>query len=262
MATDAGRPRAARRPARTVLATVLGVLLVLGGGTAVVAGLSGRDAAAPPAVPVGGVSATPAPTASAPSPTPTAPAATGAAAGDGAQGRALAAPPSATPSPEPSTSSPAPVAAAPVAAPVAVRVPAAAISSELLHLGLQDDGTLEVPEGPDFDTAAWFDGSPRPGEVGPAVLLGHVSSAARGPSVFYELGDLRPGDRVEVDRADGTTAAFEVYEVQQFPKEGFPTLQVYGNTPGPELRLITCGGTIAESTGHFEDNVVIFAREV
>jgi len=151
---------------------------------------------------------------------------------------------------------------APAAAPVQVSIPSIGVSSDLLHLGLQADGTLEVPQGDDFDRAAWYDGSPRPGDIGPAVIEGHVSSKARGPSVFFELSTLAVGDRVEVLREDGTTASFEVYDLQQFPKNGFPTLQVYGNTQGPELRLITCGGTIAESDGHFSDNIVVFARAV
>ena len=145
--------------------------------------------------------------------------------------------------------------------PASVSIPAIGVTSDLLHLGLNPDGTLQVPDGPDFDTAAWFDGSPRPGEVGPAVIEGHVSSA-RGPSVFFDLTRLEVGDTVDITREDGTVATFEVYDMQQFPKDSFPTVQVYGATQGPELRVITCGGTIAESTGHFTDNIIVFAREV
>jgi sortase (surface protein transpeptidase) len=141
-------------------------------------------------------------------------------------------------------------------------VPSLGISSPLLHLGLQADGALQVPEGEDFDKAAWYDGSPRPGDAGPAVIEGHVSSRDRGPSVFFSLSRVAVGARVDVLREDGTTASFQVYDVQQFPKDGFPTRQVYGGTPGAELRLITCGGTIAESDGRFTDNVVVFAHAV
>ncbi|MFC5381603.1 class F sortase [Aquipuribacter nitratireducens] len=253
MTADAGRrgeDRAARRPGRTVAVTALAVVLVVTGAAALVVGLVGRDAEAPPAVPAGGIAAPrPAPDALPTEPAPTTAAPTAPASPVAPSARTSTAP-SAIRAPDPA------------AAPVAVRIPTIDVDSDLLHLGLQPDGRLAVPEGPDFDTAAWFDGSPRPGDVGPAVLLGHVSSRARGPSVFHDLGDLRPGDRVDVERADGTTATFEVYELQQFPKDSFPTLAVYGNTAGPELRLITCGGTIAESTGRFEDNVVVFARQV
>ncbi|MFN2319051.1 MAG: class F sortase [Dermatophilaceae bacterium] len=149
-----------------------------------------------------------------------------------------------------------------MAVPVSVSIPAIGVTSDLLHLGLNADGTLQVPEGDDFNTAAWYDGSPRPGEVGPAVIEGHVSSSTRGPSVFFDLTRLQVGDTVDVTRQDGTLATFEVYDLQQFPKDSFPTLQVYGNTDGPELRLITCGGTITESTGRFKDNIIVFARQV
>lgn len=151
---------------------------------------------------------------------------------------------------------------APAALPVQVSIPSIDVTSGLLSLGLQPDGSLEVPRDAEFDSAAWYNGSPRPGDVGPAVIEGHVSSAARGPSVFFDLARLQVGERVDVLREDGTTVSFEVYDLKQFPKDGFPTLDVYGNTVGPELRLITCGGTIAESTGRFTDNVVVFARLV
>jgi sortase (surface protein transpeptidase) len=154
-------------------------------------------------------------------------------------------------------------ASTPVARPVAVHIPSIDVSSRLITVGLNPDGTLEVPEpGPDYDKAAWFRESPRPGEVGPAVIEGHVDSAANGPSVFFDLGRLAPGDRVQVDRADGSTAVFEVYDVRTFPKDDFPTLQVYGNTEGPELRLITCGGPFDSSVRSYEDNVVVFASLV
>lgn len=230
-----GRSGTARRPgpaARTAAA----VLLLVAGGTAVAVGVSGRDAAPTPAV------------ATAPSPAPEPVA-------EARSGGTPPAGPSATPTPAPSAAP-----AAPVAAPVSVSIPAIDVDSELLHLGLNPDGTLEVPQGPDFDTAAWYDGSPRPGEVGPAVIEGHVSGV-RGPSVFFDLGRLVVGDLVEVTREDGTVATFEVYDVQQFPKDSFPTVQVYGATAGPELRVITCGGTV-RSNGLYEDNVIVFARQV
>lgn len=231
----AGTSRPARRPG-PVVTTAVALALLVGGGTAVAVGLSGRDATpVPPALSAPTAETTPS---ARPSPS---------------------AEPSVTPSPPPAEIT---EEAAPVAVPVSVSIPAIGVTSDLLHLGLNPDGTLQVPEGPDFDTAAWFDGSPRPGEVGPAVIEGHVSSAARGPSVFFDLTRLEVGDIVDVTREDGTVATFEVYDLQQFPKDSFPTAQVYGNTEGPELRLITCGGTIAESTGRFSDNIIVFAREV
>jgi LPXTG-site transpeptidase (sortase) family protein len=146
---------------------------------------------------------------------------------------------------------------------VSISIPAIDVRSELITLGVNPDGTLQVPQpGPDYDKAAWFDGSPRPGEVGPAVIEGHVDSAANGPSVFYSLGEVVAGDRIDVARADGSTVTFQVDEVRVVPKDDFPTLEVYGNTDGPELRLITCGGPFDSSDGHYEDNVVVFASQV
>lgn len=152
--------------------------------------------------------------------------------------------------------------ALPASEPVVVRVPAIDVSSPLHALGLAEDGTLEVPTGERVDQAAWYSGSPTPGEVGPAVIEGHVTGPGGRPSVFFELGSLGPGDRVEVDREDGTTVVFEVYRVERYPKDRFPTVEVYGQTAGPELRLITCGGEFDESTGHHVDNTVVYARVV
>lgn len=166
--------------------------------------------------------------------------------------------PSTAPAP-PLSVTPATPAAAPVADPVAVSIPAIDVSSDLIDLGLNDDGTVEVPPLSDVSQAGWYSGSPRPGAPGPALLLGHVDSAEQGPGVFFDLGALTPGDEVDVTRADQTVAAFTVQRVARYPKTDFPTLEVYGNTSGPELRLITCGGAFDSSVRSYEDNIVVFA---
>lgn len=140
--------------------------------------------------------------------------------------------------------------------PVRVRVPRVGVDSGLIPLGLEPDGTLEVPERADI--AGWYTGSPTPGELGPSVLAGHVDSF-RGPGVFFRLRELAPGDTVEVDRADGTTAIFVVERVEQHPKDAFPTQRVYGDLDHAGLRLITCGGTFDRSSRHYRSNVVVYA---
>lgn len=138
--------------------------------------------------------------------------------------------------------------------PVRLRIPAIGVSSRLMDLGLQKDGSLETPPGP--FPAGWFTGAPTPGEVGPAIIVGHVRYDT--PGVFERLTDLRRGDRVNVSRRDGSTARFRVVKVQHFAKSAFPTRKVYGNIDHPGLRLITCGGLDA-STNKFDENVVVFA---
>ena len=133
--------------------------------------------------------------------------------------------------------------------------------SPLLQLGLAADGSLEVPQpGPHYDEAAWYTGSPTPGSTGPSVIEGHVDSAARGPSVFFKLGSLEPGETVLVTRRDGTTAVFTVNAVRRYAKDAFPTATVYANTDHSALRLITCGGSFDHATGHYRDNTVVFAH--
>lgn len=143
--------------------------------------------------------------------------------------------------------------------PVAVSIPAIGVRSSLLTLGLRDDGTAQVPPAEPDSRAGWFKQSPTPGEVGPSIILGHVDSAEHGPAVFYELTKLRAGDKVMVDRADGTTAVFRIERTVRYPKNQFPSLEVYGNIDHAGLRLITCGGEFNRDEGSYEDNIVTYA---
>jgi sortase (surface protein transpeptidase) len=112
-----------------------------------------------------------------------------------------------------------------------------------------------------WNPTGWYTGSPRPGQVGSAIIAGHIDSY-RGPGVFFRLRLLRPGDRVYVRHADGTLAAFRVYSEHMYAKDRFPTEQVYVPAPSPELRLITCGGTFDAATGSYLSNVVIHATQI
>jgi sortase (surface protein transpeptidase) len=150
-------------------------------------------------------------------------------------------------------------AAGQAAAPTRVRVPSIDVESELVRLGVDADRVLVPPT--DFGTAGWFAEGPAPGETGPAVIAGHVDSTD-GPAVFFRLRELQAGDEVLVDRADGSTARFEVRSVQRYPKDAFPTEEVYGPTPRAELRLITCGGEFDSEERSYRDNVVVSAQLV
>ncbi len=156
---------------------------------------------------------------------------------------------------------PAPVAPAgmPASPPVRVQVPAIGVDSELMELGLQADGTLEVP--PAAFPAGWFTGAPTPGELGPAVIVGHIDWAT-GPGVFHRLGSLAVGDEIRVSRVDGSVAVFRVAEATRYPKDEFPTDRVYGDIDHAGLRLISCGGVFDRTTKHYEDNIVVFAELV
>lgn len=133
------------------------------------------------------------------------------------------------------------------------------VQSDLLHLGLDADGALEVPGKNHYDQAAWYTGSPTPGERGPAVIEGHLDDVGSTPSVFFDLAKLETGDRITVTRADHRKARFTVYRVDRYAIDDFPTDAVYGDTPGSELRLITCGGAL-NSDGHHKDNAVVYAK--
>lgn len=145
--------------------------------------------------------------------------------------------------------------------PVSFTIPKIDAGSELLSTGLRENGSLEVPpEGPGAP-ASWYNGSPTPGERGPSVLLGHVNATGGGPGVFADLRELEPGDEISVEREDGSTAVFAVDRGELYEKNEFPTQEVYGNTDGAELRLITCDGYNPD-TGEFDENYVIYATLV
>ena len=146
-----------------------------------------------------------------------------------------------------------------VARPVSLTIPLIGVKTRLTVLGRTAGGVLQVPSS--ATAAGWYTGSPRPGAIGPAVIVGHVDSLT-GPGVFYRLSELRPGDRVYVLRADGTTAEFRVTAVQIYLKDSFPTEAVYGPTPDAELCLITCGGTFDAATGRYLSNVIVYTTEV
>jgi len=148
---------------------------------------------------------------------------------------------------------------APVASPVALTIPLIGVKTNLITLGLAAGGALQVPSSTSI--AGWYTGSPRPGAIGSAIIVGHIDSLT-GPGVFYRLAELRAGDDVYVQRADGTTAEFRVTSVQTYLKDKFPTQTVYGPTPDAELRLITCGGAFDPATGHYLSNIVVYATEV
>ncbi|MEU0151850.1 class F sortase [Micromonospora fulviviridis] len=144
-------------------------------------------------------------------------------------------------------------------APTTISIPRIGVQAEIMTLGTNPDGTVEVPPLDQAMKAGWYSPGPSPGEVGNAVIVGHVDSAKLGPAVFFDLGSLRPGDTIDVAREDGSTATFTVNEVKSYPKTAFPTEQVYGPSDAPGLRVVTCGGVFDRSAGSYLNNIVVYA---
>ncbi|GGS76999.1 MULTISPECIES: class F sortase [Streptomyces] len=146
----------------------------------------------------------------------------------------------------------------PYAVPARVRVPAIQVDAPMTPVGLDADGWVGAPPPEDPNLAGWFTGAVSPGEKGTAVVVGHVDNK-QGPAVFYGLGALKQGNKVEIAREDGKTAVFEIYAVEVFEKDDFPGDRVYASKGSPELRVITCGGGFTKQNG-YAGNVVAFAR--
>lgn len=143
--------------------------------------------------------------------------------------------------------------------PAVISIPKIGVHSKLLRLGLNPDGTIQVPPLPaSADLAAWYRYSVTPGQIGASVIEGHVDSLT-GPAVFFRLGALRPGDTIDVTLSNGVTAIFRVSGVREYPKIEFPAKAIYHATGYAALRLITCGGTFDNATGHYLGSTVVFA---
>jgi hypothetical protein len=149
--------------------------------------------------------------------------------------------------------------AGPASPPARLTIPAIRVATPLVRLGRERDGSMQVPA--DFARAGWFAEGQSPGQVGPAVIAGHVDSRI-GPAVFFRLRELRPGDTVQIERADGARLQFVVEQTRSFPKATFPTAEVFGPAPWAALRLVTCGGEFDRARGSYRDNLVVFARLV
>lgn len=149
----------------------------------------------------------------------------------------------------------------PPAPPIRLQIPAIHVAAKIVDEGLDADGALQVPPLTDagVSEAGWYDLGSAPGQIGSAIIVGHVDSY-QAPGVFYELGALVPGNAIEVTLANGETVHFTVTSVQEYPKTHFPAREIYGPEPYQALRLITCGGAFDEATGHYLSNIVAYAR--
>ncbi|MFF4807912.1 class F sortase [Micromonospora chersina] len=147
----------------------------------------------------------------------------------------------------------------PRSTPTTISIPRIGVQAEIMTLGLNPDGTAQVPPLEQAMKAGWYSPGPSPGEEGNAVIVGHVDSAKLGPAVFFNLGALGKGDTISIAREDGSAVTFTVTEVKSYPKTAFPTELVYGPSATPGLRVVTCGGAFDESSHSYVDNVIAFA---
>jgi hypothetical protein len=139
--------------------------------------------------------------------------------------------------------------------PTSIAIPAIGVHAPIVAVGLQTNGAMQTPNP---GQVGWYRLGPRPGAPGPAVLIGHVDNHT-GPDVFYRLRQLRPGDQILISQADGTTSRFLVGRLEQHPKTALPTSHIWTTAPGSWLRLITCGGPFSHATGHYRDNLIVYA---
>jgi sortase (surface protein transpeptidase) len=150
-------------------------------------------------------------------------------------------------------------AALPASSPVRVRIPGIGVDAPLTGLGLDPEGRLAAPPEADANLAGWYSDGIPPGSRGTAIVAGHVDNAS-GPAVFYDLGALKKGMAIDIDRADRRTARFVVDAVEVYEADDFPSATVYQDADRPELRVITCGGGYDRQRHRYRGNVVVFAH--
>ncbi|MDG4789539.1 class F sortase [Micromonospora sp. WMMD1102] len=160
------------------------------------------------------------------------------------------------------TGGPPPLAELPRSEPVRIGIPKIRVDAEIMPLGVEADGTVQVPPLKQAHRAGWYKLGASPGEFGNAVVVGHVDSAAIGPAVFFRLGSLERGDRIEVVRADGELVRFAVDAVKSYPKTSFPSELVYGTADAARLQVVTCGGSFDRKEGSYRNNVIVSATRI
>ncbi|MER5647248.1 class F sortase [Streptosporangium sp. NPDC002524] len=137
-------------------------------------------------------------------------------------------------------------------------IPKIGVLAPLMALSVDSKREIQTPPLSRPNQAGWYKHGPIPGQQGPSVVLGHVNTK-KGAAVFSRLKEIKRGDQIKVSRSDGTIAEFTVDGVEQVSKAAFPSKRVYGNTGEATLRLITCGGVYNSKTGHYTDNIIVYA---
>lgn len=169
-------------------------------------------------------------------------------------------PASASPSPSPSPS-PTDIVGVPV--PRRLRIPALDVNTKVLPVGLDKHQNMEIPE--DIRLVGWYDLGVAPGaEQGSAVLVAHRDGRVQGRGVFYSIGDLKPGSRIEVIRDDESKVTYEVVARELISKKGFTRQapELFAIDGPHRLTLISCGGYYDRDNGGYQANVIVTALPV
>ena len=142
--------------------------------------------------------------------------------------------------------------------PTRISIPSLGVRAKVVKVGRAADGSIATPAVDPAEATGWYRLGPTPGELGTAVIVGHVDTDSQ-PAVFHRLPELRKGKLIKVDREDHRVATFTVESVETFPKTAFPAGRVFDSTDRARLVLVTCGGTWVGGHIGYSDNVIVFA---
>lgn len=141
--------------------------------------------------------------------------------------------------------------------PTRLRIPSLGIDTQVEQVGKTKDGAMDVPNS--FWTVGWYKLGAKPGEIGNAVIDGHLDNP-KGPSIFWDLKKLVPGSRIFVSDNKGQELVFEVYDNADYPFDSAPLEKIFGTASNVQLNLITCGGVFDQKSHNYDRRLVVYAR--
>ena len=155
----------------------------------------------------------------------------------------------------------APIAHASVSSlPARLIIPSLHIDATVQRVGLRADNSMGVPN--NFTDVAWYKYGTIPGQVGSAVIDGHVDNGLALAGVFKHLVDLKLGDDVYVQQADGSKIHFVVDDIVSYPYKDVQTDYIFNRSDAARLNLITCEGTWVPTGRTYDERLVVFTHLV
>jgi sortase A len=142
--------------------------------------------------------------------------------------------------------------------PKRILIPSIGVDANVQHVGLGKSGNMAVPYG--YEDVGWYRYGPVPGQLGSAVMDGHVDNGFGSAGVFKRLKDLRQGDIIIYRADDGTTLNFVVESVQSYDSKDVPLEAIFNRTDAARLNLITCAGDWSEIDRSYDKRLVVYSR--
>lgn len=144
--------------------------------------------------------------------------------------------------------------------PVRIVIPSIDVDVQIEPVGEDKQGNMDVPS--DYENAGWWEYGSKPGEMGSAVIAGHIDTPTAQPGIFYNLVEMAYGDQIIVYDQHDNEYVFEVTEIIEYENNEFPIDLVFARDDAKRLNLITCAGVFDISENNYDKRTVVYARMV